>query len=151
MDGRKPLEVTCVTERQPGHDVDEHSITVCRYTAPYGLSKFETRWGTFTDPWTLQPQPKCGFVVRGTHGTISSYDYELVVRVQTREQPETREIPVDTLSPDWRNPIEHLIHHLETGCPLHGPLDPVLCRIGQQIVDSAMLSAQEKRTVTLRG
>ncbi len=151
MDGRKPLEVTCVTDSKPGLDVDEHSITVCRYTAPYGLSKFETRWGTFTDPWTLQPQPKCGFVVRGTHGTISSYDYELVVRVQTREQPETREIPVDTLSPDWRNPIEHLIHHLETGCPLHGPLDPVLCRIGQQIVDSAMLSAQEKRTVTLRG
>ncbi len=24
------------------------------------VSKFETRWGTFTDPWTHQPQPKCG-------------------------------------------------------------------------------------------
>ena len=30
-----------------------------------GLSKFETRWGTLTDPWTQQPQPKCGFVLVG--------------------------------------------------------------------------------------
>ena len=37
---------------------------VARYDL--GLSKFETRWGTFTDPWTHQPQPKCGFVVVGT-------------------------------------------------------------------------------------
>lgn len=151
LDGRKPTEVTCVTENKPGLEVDEHSITVCRYANPYGLSKFETRWGTFTDPWTLQPQPKCGFVVLGTRGTLSSYDYEPVVRVQTLAHPETQEIPVDTLQPGWRNPIEHLFHHLETGCPLHGPLDPGLCRIGQQIVDSAVLSAQEKRTVPLIG
>ncbi|MBB6052323.1 Gfo/Idh/MocA family protein [Armatimonas rosea] len=151
LDGRKPLEVTCVTDNKPGLEVDEHSIMVCRYASPYGLSKFETRWGTFTDPWTLQPQPKCGFVVLGTHGTISSYDYEPVIRLQTRERPETHEVPVDTLAPGWRNPIEHLIHHLETGCALHGPLDPALCRIGQQIVDSAVLSARERRTVTLLG
>jgi predicted dehydrogenase len=151
LDGRKPLDVTCITDNKPGLEVDEHSITVCRYASPYGLSKFETRWGTFTDPWTLQPQPKCGFVVMGTQGTISSYDYEPVVRLQTRERPETHEVPVDTLAPGWRNPIEHLIHHLETGCALHGPLDPALCRIGQQIVDSAVLSAQERRTVTLLG
>ena len=86
-----------------------------------------------------------------SRGTISSYDYEPVVRVQTKDQPETHEVPVDTLQPGWRNPIEHLIHHLETGCPLHGPLDPGLCRIGQQIIDSAMLSAKEKRTVPLLG
>ena len=56
-----------------GLEVDEHSITVARYAQ--GLSKFETRWGTFTDPWVTQPQPKCGFVITGTHGTISSYAY----------------------------------------------------------------------------
>ena len=151
MSGRKPLEVTCVTDSKPGLAVDEHSITVCRYAEPYGLSKFETRWGTFTDPWTLQPQPKCGFVVVGTKGTISSYDYEPIVRVQTRDQPETHELPVNTLPHGGSAPIEHLIHHLETGYPLHGPLDPALCRIGQQIVDSAMLSAREKRTVALVG
>ena len=149
LSGRKPIEVTCLTDGKPGLEVDEHSITVCRYATPYGLSKFETRWGTFTDPWTLQPQPKCGFVVLGTQGTISSYDYEPEVRLQTKDQPETHPIPVDTLAEGFRNPIEHLIHHLTMGCPLHGPLDPALCRIGQQIVDSAVLSAQEKRTVAL--
>lgn len=149
LKGRKPLEVTCVTDSKPGLEVDEHAIVVCRYGQPYGLSKFETRWGTFTDPWTLQPQPKCGFVVMGTQGTISSYDYEPVVRVQTKAWPETHEIPVDTLAPGFRNPIEHLLHHLDTGCALHGPLDPTLCRIGQEIIDAAVLSAQEKRTISL--
>ncbi|GAB4468615.1 MAG: Gfo/Idh/MocA family oxidoreductase [Armatimonadaceae bacterium] len=147
LNGAKPLEVTAVVDETPGLAADEHSITICRYG--FGLSKFETRWGTFTDPWTLQPQPRCGFVVVGTAGTISSYDYEPVIRVQTREQPETHEIPVDTLTAPRRNPIEYLVHCLETGEAVSGPLDPALCRIGQQIVDSAALSAQEKRTVSL--
>ena len=61
LNGRAPLEVTTVVDEPVGLEVDEHSITICKY--PFGLSKFETRWGTFTDPWTLQPQPKCGFVL----------------------------------------------------------------------------------------
>lgn len=146
-DGKAPVEVTTVVDEPLGLEVDEHSVTVCRYAA--GLSKYETRWGTFTDPWTHQPQPKCGFVVMGTKGTISSYDYEPVIRVQTLDNPETHEIPVDTLPEGRRHPIEYLIHCLETGEPVSGPLDPKLCRIGQQIVDSAVLSAKEKRTVPL--
>jgi glucose-fructose oxidoreductase len=147
--GRAPVEVTCVVDETPGLEVDEHSVTVCRYV--HGLSKYETRWGTFTDPWTLQPQPKCGFVVVGSAGTISSYDYEPVVRVQTAERPETHEMPVDTLEAPRRNPVEYLIHCLEAGEPVTGPLSPALCRIGQQIADSAVLSAREKRTVPLLG
>jgi glucose-fructose oxidoreductase len=145
--GKAPLEVTTTTWGGPGLEVDEHSVTVCRYET--GLSKYETRWGTFTDPWTLQPQPKCGFVLVGTDGTISSYDYEPTVRVQTRARPEAHEIPVDNLEPPHDNPINHFLWALETGSPVIGPLDPALCRIGQQIVDSAVLSAQEKRTVRL--
>jgi uncharacterized phosphosugar-binding protein len=48
-----------------------------------------------------------------------------------------------------RIPVEHLIHCVATGSALHGPLQPAICRIGQQIVDSAVLSAREKRTVML--
>lgn len=146
-DGRAPIEVTAMVDSTPGLEVDEHSVTVARYVT--GLSKFETRWGTFTDPWTLQPQPKCGFVIVGSDGTLSSYDYDSVVRVQTRAQPETHELPVDTLAAPRQNPIQYLIHCLETGEPVRGPLDPLLCRIGQQIVDSAVESAREKRTVPL--
>lgn len=145
--GKAPLEVTTTTWGGPGLEVDEHSITVCRYET--GLSKYETRWGTFTDPWTLQPQPKCGFVLVGTDGTISSYDYEPTVRIQTRARPETHEIPVDTLEPPHDNAINHFLWALETGSPVIGPLDPALCRTGQQIVDSAVLSARYKRTVRL--
>ena len=145
--GRAPIEVTSVVDETPGLEVDEHSVTVARYEA--GLSKFETRWGTFTDPWTLQPQPKCGFVVVGSQGTISSYDSEPVIRLQTASHPEARKIPVDTLLAPRQNPIQYLLHCLETGEPVQGPLDPHLCRIGQQIVDTAVKSAQEKRTLPL--
>jgi len=145
--GQAPIEVTTVVDEPAGLEVDEHSITVARYAA--GLSKFETRWGTFTDPWTRQPQPKCGFNLVGTAGTISSYDYESTIRVQTREHPDGLVVPVDELQPPRQNPIQYLIHCLETGEPVSGPLSPAVCRIGQQIVDSAVLSAREKRTVPL--
>lgn len=147
LGGRAPLEVTTVIDDPAGLEVDEHSITVCKYD--FGLSKFETRWGTFTDPWTLQPQPKCGFVIKGTTGTISSYDYEDTVRVQTNEHPEGLVIPVDQLVAPYRNPIEYFVSCIENGKPIEGPLSPAICRIGQQIVDSAALSAQQKRTVEL--
>ncbi|MEN3943322.1 Gfo/Idh/MocA family oxidoreductase [Prosthecobacter sp. SYSU 5D2] len=149
LGGKSPLEVTCTWDHPNGLEVDEHSITVIRYAG--GLSKTETRWGTFTDPWTFQPQPKCGFVLRGTDGTISCYDYEKTLRVQTAKRPEGYEVPVDEIAAPNRNPIEHLIHSLETGAPLIGPLSLEISRIGQQIVDTAYLSAQEKRTLPLLG
>lgn len=147
MNGEKPIEVTSVTDETPGIEVDEHSITVCRYRR--GLSKFETRWGTFTDPWTLQPQPKCGFVVVGTAGTISSYDYEPFVTLQTRAQPAATKVQVDILPPGRRAPVEFVLDRIARREAITGPLDPTLCRIGQQIIDSAVLSAREKRTVGL--
>jgi predicted dehydrogenase len=145
--GRKPIEITTLTTGTPGLEVDEHSITVARYDC--GLSKYETRWGTFTDPWTLQPQPKCGFVLKGTEGTISSYDYEPTIRIQTRKNRAGEDRPVDALVAPFHEPISYVLHCLEEGRPVDGPLSPAICRIGQQIVDSAVLSAQEKRVVQL--
>lgn len=145
--GKKPIEVCAMVDAPKGLEVDEHSVTVCRYAV--GLSKFETRWGTFTDPWTHQPQPKCGFVLKGAAGTISSYDYEPTVRMQTADHPEGREVPVDKLEPPYDNPVNYFLHCLETGEKITGPLDPAVARIGQQIVDTACLSAQKKRTLAL--
>ncbi len=147
--GRKPTEVTAVTDWPNGLEVDEHSITIARYAC--GLSKFETRWGTFTDPWTHQPQPKCGFVLKGSEGTISSYDYEPTVRMQTRRRPEGEIIRADVLKPPFQNPIQYFVHCLQRQYPPEGPLSPRISRIGQQIVDSAVLSARLKRTVKLVG
>lgn len=147
LGGRAPVEVLCMTHVPEHLEVDEHSITVARY--PHGLSKFETRWGAFTDPWTHQPQPKCGFVIVGSAGTISSYDYEAAVRVQTRDCPEGRDINVDPPAAPNRNPVEYLIDRLERDLPIEGPLSPGESRIGQRIVDAAIASAREGRVVPL--
>ncbi len=147
MSGRSPIEVTAIVDQPQGLEVDEHSLTIARYDT--GLCKFETRWGTFTDPWITQPQPKCGFVIVGTEGTISSYDYEKTIRIQTRDKPEAHDIPVDELKPPMQNPVQYMIHCIENNKPIQGPLSTSLCRIGQQIVDSAVISARERRTVPL--
>lgn len=147
MGGAAPLTVTSVVDQPEGLEVDEHSITICRYRT--GLSKLETRWGTFTDPWTLQPQPKCGFVIVGSAGTISSYDYDQHVGVQTRSHPEVRNLPVDVLQAPFRKPIEYVLHCKETGAPIEGPLSPDLSRTAQRIVDTAALSAKQQRTLEL--
>jgi predicted dehydrogenase len=147
MNGEAPLEVTAVVDQPEGLEVDEHSITICRYRR--GLSKLETRWGAFTDPWVAQPQPKCGFVMVGTEGTISSYDFEPHVAVQTRSEPETRYIPVDKLEAPFRAPVEYVLHCKEKGVAFEGPLDPALCRTAQRIVDTATRSAKERCTLPL--
>jgi glucose-fructose oxidoreductase len=147
MNGAVPIEVTCVTDEPSGLEVDEHSITVCRYSN--GLSKFETRWGTLTDPWTVQPQPKCGFVLIGSDGTISSTDYDDHVTLQTRSRLRQTPVPVDMLPPDRTGPIAYMLDRIANGAPIDGPLDPVVSLTGQRIIDSAMLSAASQRTVKL--
>jgi predicted dehydrogenase len=149
MNGRKPLEITGVTDLPAGLEVDEHAVVIARYAT--GLSKFETRWGTFTDPWTHQPQPKCGFVLVGTQGTISSYDLEPTVRLQTSACPQGEEIPSDPLAHPHHNPIAYVLDRLENHQPIDGPLSPAVARIGQQIVDSAVLSVRARATVGLIG
>ena len=145
--GHEPLEVTAMVDQPAGLEVDEHAIAVARYEV--GLSKFETRWGTFTDPWTTQPQPRTGFIICGTEGTIAAYDYADKLRVQTRTRPKREKIAVDPVLPPFQNPIQYLVHVLNGGEFLKDPLHPEIARIGQQIVDSAILSAREKRTVKL--
>jgi len=147
--GQCPDEVTAITGGAAGLEVDEHSITIARYGEH--LSKFETRWGTFTDPWTHQPQPKCGFVIRGTDGTISSYDYEKFIFIQTRDNPGGYEHPVDAFPDGESNGIEYTLKRIEAGLPIEGPLSPALARIGQQIVDSAIRSSVTGQTVPLEG
>ena len=145
--GAVPLEVTCVVDETPGIEVDQHSITVARYAN--GLSKFETRWGTLTDPWTIQPQPRCGFVLVGRDGSISSYDYDGFVTLQTRVAPSPAQVPADALPEGRRGAVEYMLARIADGGPIEGPLDPGLALIGQRMIDSAVQSAREKRAVAL--
>ena len=145
--GEAPSEVTCTTWAAPGLEVDEHAVAVLRYEG--GLSKMETRWGTFTDPWTHQPQPKCGFVMVGAEGTLSSYDYEDHVTLQTRERPEAHQVPADPLPSDQENGIAYVVGCIERGEPIGLCLDPALCLTAQRIVDTAAASARAKRPLPL--
>jgi glucose-fructose oxidoreductase len=145
--GQRPDEVIALTSNTAGLEVDEHSVTVARYGAH--LSKFETRWGTFSDPWVHQPQPKCGFVIRGSEGTISSYDYEPSIRIQTRDCPEGYDQAADELPEGEHNGIAYTLSRLEAGLPIEGPLSPAMARIGQEIVDAAICSSEEGRAVKL--
>lgn len=148
--GQKPIEVMAMWDvKNNGLEVDEHSITVARYEA--GLSKFETRWGTFSDPWITQPQPKCGFVVKGTEGTISSYDYDEFITVQTAGWPNGERVEAPELFTPRSNPVEYVIDCLESGHPIEGPLSVEMSRIGQQIVDTAFESAKCGRALPLLG
>ncbi len=147
LNGKAPIEVTCTVDDTPNIEVDQHAIAVLRYDS--GLSRMETRWGTFTDPWTYQPQPTCGFTFVGSDGTIASPDYATHVTVQTRDRPERHEIPVDPLAPGQTNGIEYVLGCIAADKPVGGPLDPALCLIAQRIVDTAAQSAQEKRTLAL--
>ncbi len=145
--GRRPIDVTAVVDEPAGLEVDEHSIVIARYA--HGLSKFETRWGTFSDPWHIQPQPRCGFVIAGTEGTISSYDYDDFVTVQTRRKPQAHALPAPAPKAPNQNPVQYLIHCLDRGTPLQGPVSLPISRIGQEIVDAAVRSARLKRAVRL--
>lgn len=145
--GRKPIEVTCVVDEPAGLEVDEHSITIARYA--HGISKIETRWGTFTDPWITQPQPKCGFVVLGSEGTLAAWNYDPFVTLQTRAKKEIHQCVSDVVAPPYQDPVQYFIHCLSKGEKLSGPVCVEISRIGQQIVDTAALSAREKRTIPL--
>lgn len=147
MNGEAPLEVTCVVNETPGIEVDQHAIAVCRYAQ--GLSKMETRWGTFTDPWNHQPQPTCGFTFVGTEGTIASPDYATHLTVQTRDRPDRHEIAVDPLAKGEGNAIEYVLRCIEHNKSVAGPLAPDLCLTAQRIVDTAVQSAGQKRTLAL--
>ena len=132
-----------------GWEVDNHSISIVRYE--YGLSKLETRWGTLTSPWILQPQPKCGFVIVGSKGNIASYDYEPTIRVQTEDQQEGYILGVDVAQAPKQDCLQYVIHCIENDLPIEGPLSPETARIGQQIVDTALLSIERGKAVPLVG
>ena len=147
-DGELPASVTADTFVPDHMEVDTHCIAVARYDT--GLSKFESRWGTFTDPWITQPQPQAGFVLVGTEGTISSTDYGETIQVQTEDTPEGRAVPVDDVSPPMENPIQYMIDRLERDLPVeYAPLRPDLCRDAQRINDAAIESAERGEEVFL--
>ena len=147
MDGQKPLSVFSQRHIAEGLEVDEQSVTVVRYKD--GLSKFETKWGMFSSPWIDQPGPRCGFVVVGSGGSVSSFDYDGFVTLRDKDCPSGKKIKVDVLEGSRANPIAYLIDCLERGVEIEGPLSVEISLMGQGIVDAAVLSCEEGRVVEM--
>ncbi|MGC5170108.1 Gfo/Idh/MocA family protein [Microbacterium sp. DT81.1] len=145
--GELPSEVSARTHLAPGDEVDEQSVVAASYAS--GLSTFQTRWGTFTDPWTHQPFPRCGFVIVGDAGTIASFDYADEVRMQTEAHPEGISVPVDVIPEHEAGGLANLVHCLDTGRPLYGPLSWETSLAGHRIVEAAAKSASTGTVVTV--
>jgi glucose-fructose oxidoreductase len=147
--GELPTEVTAVTHVPAGLEVDEQSVVVAAY--PGGLSTFQTRWGTVTDPWTVQSAPRCGFTVVGSAGALTSWDYAEAVTLHTDARPEGEPVPVDVPGPAERDHLGLLVDALDRGVPVTGPSSWEISRAGQRIVDAAVLSARLREPVPLPG
>ena len=91
----------------------------------------------------------CGFIILGTDGTVSSYDYDDYVTVQTRRQPKPHAVSAPAPKAPHQNPVQYLLHCLDRGIPLEGPVSLPISRIGQEIVDAAVRSARLKKAVKL--
>ena len=144
-DGETPHAVTAATHTPDGLTVDEQSVVIGHYDS--GLSVLQTRWGTFSDPWMLQPQPRCGFVVNGTLGSISSWDYDDGVTLHTHAGVE-RLINDEVVDED-KSALANVISHLMTGRALDAPLTIDITYAGHRVVEAAVRSADEGRTVAV--
>ncbi len=144
-DGEMPSAVTAAWHIADGLKVDEQSVVIAHYAD--GLSVFETRWGTHTDPWTLQPDPRCGFVINGSEGSISSWDYDTEVTLHRGGAAER--VPNDEIPAQERNALANLIAHLEDDRPLDGPMTAEISAAAQRITECAIQSARTGRTVSV--
>ncbi|EMI19861.1 oxidoreductase domain protein [Rhodopirellula maiorica SM1] len=63
--------------------------------------------------------------------------------------PPAHPISVDVLQPPQQNPVQYMVDVISRGAQVEGPLSPEISRIGQQIVDTAVQSAQQRATLPL--
>lgn len=143
--GETPQAVTAAWHIPDGLRVDEQSVVIGHYRD--GLSVFETRWGTHSDPWTLQPEPRCGYVITGRTGSITSWDYDDGVTVH--RGGEVERVPNDEIAPEDQTALANLIAHRETGRALDGPMTSATSLAGHLIIEAAVTSARTGKTVEL--
>ena len=122
MNGAAPIEVTSVVDETPGIEVDQHSITVAA-----------TRAGCRSSRRAGAPSPIPGRSSRSRNaascwsaptGTISSYDYDDHVTLQTRGGRRRRGCRSTRCRRAGAAPIEYMLARIADGAPIDGPLDP---------------------------
>jgi predicted dehydrogenase len=115
-------------------DADDNGVLVVRFPSALGLIE-----GSWT---TLNHGVATGPIIYGTDGTlvIERQGASPVVRIE-RGGGETTIVPADDLPAGRRNIAEELIHHLETGKPLHETLQQGFNLEVMAILDAGVRSA----------
>ncbi len=121
----------------PWGDADDNGVMVIQYPGAMGIVE-----GTWT---TVAPGIPGGPVVYGTQGTlvVGGQDGETCIRVDTASGSTTHACPP---LPEGRQQIsEELIHHLDTGEPLHPMVDAALNVEVMAIIDAALRSVETRK------
>ena len=126
----------------PFGDADDNGAMIARFPGAMGL--FEGTWTTWDHG------VGCGPIVYGTTGTLvmASQDGKPVVR-ECRGGGKVTVHPAEAL-PEGRHTVAHeLIHHLETGEPVHPTLEMALNLDAMAILDAGLRSAETGRQETV--
>ncbi len=125
----------------PWGDADDNGAMIVRF--PSALARFEGTWTT-ADHGTGG-----GPVVYGTEGTLVMDEGEGKVSLTLCKGGRRTLHPLKPL-PDGRHDVAHeVVHHLETGEPLHPTLDVPINLDAMAILDAGLRSANSGRLETV--
>ena len=122
----------------PFGDADDNGAMIARFPGAMGL--FEGTWTTWDHG------VPCGPIVYGTTGTLvmESRDGKPVVR-ECRGGGKTTVHPAKPLAKGRHTVAHELVHHLETGEPVHPTLEMALNLDAMAILDAGLRSAETGR------
>jgi glucose-fructose oxidoreductase len=145
--GEAPESLTAERFVPDDADVDTRSVTSLVYDDGR-FSTYETTWERHSEYLGDSPDPKGGYVVVGTEGTLSTQGVD-GIRVQNEEFPEGTVLEPAPVEYPHENVVQYLIHCLETGEPLAGPTDPATSRTAQRVLETARRSAEAGERLSL--
>jgi glucose-fructose oxidoreductase len=137
--GEVPTAVSAERNVADDADVDTRSVSVLSY-GDGRFSTYETTWERHREYLGDSPDPKGGYVVVGTEGTLSTRGVD-GIRVQSPDHPDGTVVDPQPVEYPHENVIQYLIHCLEEDEPLEGPTAPSTSRKAQRILDTARRSA----------
>ncbi|MBX6773642.1 MAG: Gfo/Idh/MocA family oxidoreductase [Chloroflexi bacterium] len=117
-------------------DADDNAVITVRF--PRALAILEATWSCVDHGVPTGP------ILYGTRGTmvVERHGSEQVVKLIQGRGAEPRYIPGDPLPEGRRTLAEEIIHHLETGEPVHDTLDARFNLDAQAILDAGIRSAE---------
>jgi glucose-fructose oxidoreductase len=144
--GDLPESVTAEAYVPEGHDVDTRSTVIATYDGR--PSVYQSTWARHPELGD-DPDPKSGYVVVGTEGTISTRIPESGYRLRNGANPDGTIVDPEPVEKPYQNAVQYVIDRLESDRAFEGPTGPPMSRKAQQIMETARVSIEEGRRVPL--